>query len=75
MAKELKGKALLKPSPPAGEDAGSYSLTQTVPWSSSSCLLRTWFSGGFGSVRFMVGLDDLKGLFRPKWFCGSMIFP
>ncbi|KAK4829326.1 hypothetical protein QYF61_003202 [Mycteria americana] len=23
--------------------------------------LETWGSGGFGSVRFMVGLDDLKG--------------
>ena len=28
--------------------------------------LGTWFSGGLGSVRFMVGLDDLKGLFQPK---------
>ena len=25
-----------------------------------------WFSSGLGSVRFMVGLDDLKGLFQPK---------
>jgi len=24
--------------------------------------LAPWFSGGLGSVRFMVGLDDLKGL-------------
>ncbi|KAK4824405.1 hypothetical protein QYF61_014716 [Mycteria americana] len=28
-----------------------------------SCL--TWCSGGLGSVRFTVGLDDLKGLFQP----------
>ena len=28
--------------------------------------LGTWFSGGLGSVCFMVGLDDLKGLFQPK---------
>ena len=28
--------------------------------------LGTWFSGGVGSVRFAVGLDDLKGLFKPK---------
>jgi len=30
--------------------------------------LGTWFSGGLGSVRFTVGLDDLKGLFQPKLF-------
>jgi len=29
--------------------------------------LGTWFSGGLGSVRFTVGLDDLTGLFQPKW--------
>jgi len=29
--------------------------------------LGTWFSGGIGSVRFKVGLDDLKGLFQLKW--------
>ena len=33
--------------------------------------LGTWFSGGLGSVRFMVGLDDLKGLFQSKWFYDS----
>ncbi|GAB0188229.1 mitochondrial enolase superfamily member 1 [Grus japonensis] len=33
--------------------------------------LRTWFSGGFGSVRLTVGLDDLNGLFQPKQFYGS----
>jgi len=33
------------------------------------CLLQmgsAWFSGGLGSVRFVVGLDDLKGLFHPE---------
>ncbi|KAK4832597.1 hypothetical protein QYF61_024388 [Mycteria americana] len=34
--------------------------------------LGTWFSGGFGSVRFTVGLDDLKGLFQPIRFCDSV---
>ena len=28
--------------------------------------LWTWSSGRLGSVRFTVGLDDLKGLFQPK---------
>jgi len=28
--------------------------------------LATWLSGGLGSVKFMVGLNDLKGLFQPK---------
>ena len=35
--------------------------------------LGTWFRGGLGSVRLMVGLDDLKGLFQPKRFYESMI--
>jgi len=34
--------------------------------------LLTWFSNGLGSVRFTVGLRDLKGLFQPKWFCDSV---
>ncbi|KAK4828039.1 hypothetical protein QYF61_022816 [Mycteria americana] len=34
--------------------------------------LGTWCSGGLGSVRFMVGLDDLKGLFQPILFCDSV---
>ncbi|KAK4825992.1 hypothetical protein QYF61_003754 [Mycteria americana] len=34
--------------------------------------LGTWCSGGLGSVRFMVGLDDLKGLFQPIRFCDSL---
>ena len=25
-----------------------------------------------GSVRLMIGLDDLKGIFQPKRFCDSM---
>ena len=37
--------------------------------------LWTWFSGGLGSVRFMVGLDDLKGLFQPKWLYDSWNHP
>ena len=34
--------------------------------------LGTWFSGGCGSFRLRVGLDDLKGLFQPKRFCDSV---
>ena len=34
--------------------------------------LGTWFSGGLGSGRFTVGLDDLKGLFQPKQFYDSI---
>lgn len=30
-------------------------------------------SGGLGSPRVTAGLDDLKGLFQPSWFCNSMI--
>ncbi|KAK4811143.1 hypothetical protein QYF61_019774 [Mycteria americana] len=35
--------------------------------------LGTWYSGGLGSARLTVGLDDLKGLFQPKRFYDSMI--
>jgi len=35
--------------------------------------LGTWFSGGFGSVRLMVGLDDLTGLFQHKLFYDSIL--
>ena len=40
--------------------------------------LGTWCSGGLGSARFTVGLDDLKGLFQPirpisNLFCDSVI--
>ncbi|KAK4815922.1 LOW QUALITY PROTEIN: hypothetical protein QYF61_010179 [Mycteria americana] len=34
--------------------------------------LGTWCSGGLGSLRFTVGLDDLKGLFQPIRFCDSV---
>jgi len=34
--------------------------------------LRTWFNSGLGSVRFVVGLNDRKGLFQPKWFYDSI---
>ena len=37
--------------------------------------LGTWFSGGHGSARLMVGLDHLKGLFQPKRFYDSVFFP
>lgn len=29
-------------------------------------MLGMWFSGGLDSVRLMVVLDDLKGIFKPK---------
>ena len=35
--------------------------------------LGTWFSGGLGSARLMVGLNDLQGLFKPKRFYDSTI--
>ena len=35
--------------------------------------LGMWFSGGLGSVRVMVGLNDIKGLFQPKLFYDSII--
>ncbi|KAK4812788.1 hypothetical protein QYF61_020573 [Mycteria americana] len=35
--------------------------------------LGTWCSGGLGSVRFTVRLDDLKGLFQPIRFCDSVM--
>lgn len=34
----------------------------------------TWLSGGLGSVRLMVGLDDLKRLFQSKSFHDSVTF-
>jgi len=37
--------------------------------------LGTWFSGGLGSARWTVGLDDLTGLFQPKWFYDSKRLP
>jgi len=35
--------------------------------------LGTWFSDGLGSARFVIGLDDLKGLFQHKRFYDSVI--
>lgn len=39
------------------------------------CCLRTWFSGGSGSVMLMVGLDDLRDLLKQMilftWTCQS----
>jgi len=37
--------------------------------------LGAWFSGGFGSIRFIGGLDYLKGLFQPKLFYDSIQHP
>jgi len=34
--------------------------------------LGAWFCDVLGSVRFTVGLDDLQGLFRAKWFYDSV---
>jgi len=31
-----------------------------------------WRRWGLGSVRFTVGLNELEGLFQPKWFYGSV---
>lgn len=35
-------------------------------------VLREWFSAGLGSVRWMVALNDLSSLFKPKWFYDSV---
>ena len=35
--------------------------------------LGTWFTGGLGRVKFVLGLDDLKSLFQLKWLCDSTI--
>lgn len=40
---------------------------------SSTHLLGTSFSGGHGSAKLMVGLDDLYALFQPKSLYDSMI--
>jgi len=44
----------------------TYRMATPLTWRSG-----TWFSGGLGSVRFTVGLNDLKDLFQPKWFYDS----
>jgi len=36
--------------------------------------LGTWFSGGVGSVRLTVRLNDLMGLFQLKGFYDAMIY-
>lgn len=35
--------------------------------------LRDIIYGGLGSIRLMIGHNDLKGLFQHKYFCDSMI--
>jgi len=35
--------------------------------------LGSWFSGGLGSVRLALGLNDLEGLFQRKQYYDSMI--
>jgi len=37
--------------------------------------LGTRFGGEPGSVKFAVGLHDLKGLSQPKWFYDSKVVP
>lgn len=37
------------------------------------CSLGTWLSAGLASVRLMVELNDLQGLFQPKRFCDFMV--
>lgn len=34
--------------------------------------LKTWYSGGLGSIMFMVGLGDLKDFFQPNRFYDSL---
>lgn len=31
--------------------------------------LGAWCDGWLDSVRFLIGLNDLKSIFQPKWFC------
>ena len=47
-------------------EANEDGLLVLMPKDVMTWCLGTWFSGGLGSVRFTVGLDDLKGLFQPK---------
>lgn len=43
------------------------------PWGDLKAMwmwhLGTWVSGGLGSAGLKIGLDDLRGLVQPKWFC------
>lgn len=32
------------------------------------CCLGAWFNGGLGISGLMIGLDNIKGHFQPKWF-------
>lgn len=55
-----------------------WNATEVLMWlCPGGSVLEMWiptffhWSSGLGSSRFMVGLD-LKDLFQPKWFCGSM---
>lgn len=36
--------------------------------------LGTWCNAGLASAGFMVGLDDIEGLFKPKQFYDFMVF-
>lgn len=36
--------------------------------------LGTWWSGGLGSVKLLVGLNYSRRFFQPKQFCDSMIY-
>lgn len=36
--------------------------------------LGTQLSGGVGTIRLQVGLDDLKDVFQPKWFYEITVF-
>lgn len=36
-------------------------------------IIGTWFRNA-GSARWLVGLDDPKGFFQPKWFCDMLGF-
>lgn len=37
--------------------------------------LGPWFSGGLGSIRLTVGLNDFGGIFQPKWLHDSGMRP
>lgn len=36
--------------------------------------LWTWFTGGHGGVGLIVGLNDLRGLLQPEWFCSCHVY-
>lgn len=44
----------------------------TILYVQGQCL-GAWLSGGFDGLRFVAGLDDLKGLFQSKTFWFSKI--